>query len=673
MALNASTSFLAQKAKKQEKRQSFLNRLSQISSSSNNTLSSSTSPSSQQEPKPQPLPSSSRQQQPQLSLPPPSASKSIAGRIRTTLITSVSRRRESSSNNKQPTKSKTTPIKRPNTPRSNVAAKPPSIAARPPPHPAVKPLYVAKPIPRSVVRRSPKPARKQLHDLQFQRLQQKSPQPSQEPSTKPLPSLPPKQEEQKKLPPSPSPQQSSSSQQAPAAVPVEPIRRPNSNILRDPRKRSSMYAQQATPRVSLRRPHIHTPPRPASQMAPIHYYCHDNYDPWRRCSTADILNEMNSPISRTRSSSRSSCSSLSTLDSNESNLSTRSSSVSSLPTPNEDHELPTPIVSFSAMALPLQQQQQQQQPPVHTNHLNNNKKRQRHYSSGILLNMTPIAPSPSPSLSSNELRPSRAKSVFVNRKEIKAISVWRDTMAKLSGNDEQHPPPPLSPLSSLAPNNNNKQNMVLAKFVLHEIYTTEQSYYRLLSIIQTRYMEPMTMVNNNNNNHHAITTSSAVARKASLLFFNTNDLVPLLFRHLPDLLALSERLLLGLERQLQRQQQDITRVGRLFCSVEDELSVFLKYAVHYESNIKSIRRACATNPLFLKIEQEGISKRETNRMGFADYLIAPFQRVPRYCLLIKDLMKHSTTTELPDPDLDKTLKMLTSLAVAMNHVQKIPR
>ncbi|KAI9490134.1 Dbl homology domain-containing protein, partial [Zychaea mexicana] len=157
-----------------------------------------------------------------------------------------------------------------------------------------------------------------------------------------------------------------------------------------------------------------------------------------------------------------------------------------------------------------------------------------------------------------------------------------------------------------------------------ELYTTEESYHRLLTVIQTRYMQPMSAAAS-----YISTTKPFIS--------STTELMPLLFRHLPNLLALSEKILAGLKRilQLQRQQLQLQYVGQLFCSLEQDLVVFLKYAVHYESNIKSIRRACATNSMFLKIEQEGIAKRETNRMGFADYLIAPFQRVPRYCLLIK--------------------------------------
>ena len=107
------------------------------------------------------------------------------------------------------------------------------------------------------------------------------------------------------------------------------------------------------------------------------------------------------------------------------------------------------------------------------------------------------------------------------------------------------------------------------------------------------------------------------------------DDIPVLFNHLPEMLALAEKIL-----QCFQGHKQWVRVGRMFQMLEQEMVVFLKYAVHYEAHSKLIRRAC-NNVLFLKIEQESLTRKETNRMGIADYFIAPFQRVPRYCLLIK--------------------------------------
>ena len=90
-------------------------------------------------------------------------------------------------------------------------------------------------------------------------------------------------------------------------------------------------------------------------------------------------------------------------------------------------------------------------------------------------------------------------------------------------------------------------------------------------------------------------------------------------------------------------------------------------------------------------------------MGLADFLIIPIQRVTRYILLLKgtlsvaraeesgnvnavffmfvnaglfffyplaDLKKHTAVTNPDYTDLDRATKMVTGLALAMNHAQK---
>ncbi|KAG0186708.1 hypothetical protein DFQ28_007414 [Apophysomyces sp. BC1034] len=196
------------------------------------------------------------------------------------------------------------------------------------------------------------------------------------------------------------------------------------------------------------------------------------------------------------------------------------------------------------------------------------------------------------------------------------------------------------------------KDTALAKFVILELYTTERSYHRLLSMIQTKYAEPM-----------------EAASKIKNPLIKPSDL-PALFRHLPDMIALSEKILAHFEPNHLWRDMRPMHVGHIFRQLEHDLVTFLRYATHYQTHMKAIRRAC-NSVLVLKIEQESLRRHETNRMGIADYLIAPFQRVPRYCLLIKDLLKHTSPSDAQYEDLDIARKMLTGLAVAMDSCTKV--
>lgn len=83
------------------------------------------------------------------------------------------------------------------------------------------------------------------------------------------------------------------------------------------------------------------------------------------------------------------------------------------------------------------------------------------------------------------------------------------------------------------------------------------------------------------------------ASKAKNSLVKSTD-IPLLFNHLPELVQLSDKLLDLFE--------STNNIGQAFRSLESCLVVFLKYAMHYTTNIKPIRRACS-NALFVKINQ----------------------------------------------------------------------
>lgn len=116
--------------------------------------------------------------------------------------------------------------------------------------------------------------------------------------------------------------------------------------------------------------------------------------------------------------------------------------------------------------------------------------------------------------------------------------------------------------------------------------------------------------------------------------------VPILFYHLPDLIFMSEKLLGKLEIYAENGPiNDVSSpgiaIGQIFKEMKDDFAVFLKYAIHYQGHMKAIRRASNTGYV-IKIDRESKNcRKENNRLGLADYLIAPFQRVPRYELLLK--------------------------------------
>lgn len=240
-----------------------------------------------------------------------------------------------------------------------------------------------------------------------------------------------------------------------------------------------------------------------------------------------------------------------------------------------------------------------------------------------------------------------------NKKESKAISMWYHTVQKLT----QH---------NIFNKMNNvpkhaEKNQAIARFIISELYTTEKSFHQLLLFIRSNYMEPL---------------CAASQSKNPLVRFND---VRSLFYCLPSLISMSEKLIFKLEEHMEDPDNSSScpgqTVGRIFKDLEQDFVVFVKYAVHYQCHMKSIRRASHSG-LILKIDIDSRNSRENNRLGLDDYLIAPFQRVPRYGLLIRDLLKHTEVSEQNIGemsfinDLTYARIIVDGLAIAMDQVQK---
>ncbi|KAI8891081.1 Dbl homology domain-containing protein, partial [Backusella circina FSU 941] len=155
-----------------------------------------------------------------------------------------------------------------------------------------------------------------------------------------------------------------------------------------------------------------------------------------------------------------------------------------------------------------------------------------------------------------------------------------------------------------------------------ELYSTEKSFHQLLIFTYNNYMKTM---------------QKAVQGKDSLV--KASD-VQVLFYALPEMINVSENLLAYLKKYMDGViYQECTpgmALGHIFKLLESKMVAFLKYATHYKVNMKSIRKARA-GAYITKIENQLKLQKANNRLDLADYLIAPFQRVPRYGLLIKGI------------------------------------
>ena len=89
------------------------------------------------------------------------------------------------------------------------------------------------------------------------------------------------------------------------------------------------------------------------------------------------------------------------------------------------------------------------------------------------------------------------------------------------------------------------------------------------------------------------------------------------------------------------------------------------YAINFASprSFKSCRRCIA---VFLLQR----AKYSTGKLSLDDLLIKPVQRIPRYLLFIKDLLKHTSTSHPDHAPLQQALDELTGLAERVNESER---
>ncbi|KAI7897997.1 Dbl homology domain-containing protein [Cokeromyces recurvatus] len=191
-----------------------------------------------------------------------------------------------------------------------------------------------------------------------------------------------------------------------------------------------------------------------------------------------------------------------------------------------------------------------------------------------------------------------------------------------------------------------------------ELLTTEETYLNHLLTIKNFYMDPLM---------HAAKRSQ---KKSSLV--NLKD-VEIIFAFIPQLIALSTILVEGLHETVTQYLEDDSKkhalcIGKIFCSLEPYFEIYIAYSVNFSKSRKYLSKA-SSNIVYRQLVQDTIRKKETNKMLLSDYMIAPIQRITRYCLLLTDLLKHSISSNPDYTYLDRTLKCLSALAFAMNNVQ----
>ncbi|EGC30399.1 hypothetical protein DICPUDRAFT_99548 [Dictyostelium purpureum] len=142
-----------------------------------------------------------------------------------------------------------------------------------------------------------------------------------------------------------------------------------------------------------------------------------------------------------------------------------------------------------------------------------------------------------------------------------------------------------------------------------------------------------------------------------------------IFSEVQIILSYNKRLLSDIEGRTKEWKQD-TMIGDIFIKFSNFLKIYSQYSRSY-SEAMGVLNECKKQSKFKsylnKIKEQN---EEIKLRGLEDYLIRPIQRIPRYSLLIKDMISHTWQTHPDYEQLKQAFDKINLVAENMNEMRK---
>ncbi|EFA83862.1 pleckstrin domain-containing protein [Heterostelium album PN500] len=169
--------------------------------------------------------------------------------------------------------------------------------------------------------------------------------------------------------------------------------------------------------------------------------------------------------------------------------------------------------------------------------------------------------------------------------------------------------------------------------IVQEIMHVEANYVRNLGLIVKKFLNPLV---------------SAAASKRPII---TQDKIKAIFSIVEIIhnfnSMLSDSLQSRVKRWLADNKKDALIIGDIFIKTTDFMTVYSTYINNYNNAIKNYNECKKTNPAFAQFIKKVENDPEMNDQELENLLINPVQQLPRYVMLLADLIKN-TNDDHPD-------------------------
>eukprot|EP01103_Thecamoeba_quadrilineata_P016777 TRINITY_DN5713_c0_g1_i1.p1 TRINITY_DN5713_c0_g1~~TRINITY_DN5713_c0_g1_i1.p1 ORF type:complete len:545 (+),score=83.61 TRINITY_DN5713_c0_g1_i1:36-1670(+) len=180
--------------------------------------------------------------------------------------------------------------------------------------------------------------------------------------------------------------------------------------------------------------------------------------------------------------------------------------------------------------------------------------------------------------------------------------------------------------------------------IVQEVLTSERTYVTNLRILSTVFLEPL--------------------MQTELV---KEDKLKALFKAITVIMGYSKALLTDLAERVTKWTVN-TKLGDIFLKMVVFFKTYTHYINNYKEALETIERL-SSSKAFLDWNNS-LDKEVCGGLTFSAYLIMPIQRIPRYRLLLDDLVKNTWDFHIDYNDLRKALTLTTEITGFVNAAER---
>ncbi|KAJ2765518.1 hypothetical protein IWQ56_004066, partial [Coemansia nantahalensis] len=195
----------------------------------------------------------------------------------------------------------------------------------------------------------------------------------------------------------------------------------------------------------------------------------------------------------------------------------------------------------------------------------------------------------------------------------------------------------------------------MRQHAVRELVTTEKNFVDNLFVIKKVWMEPVFSSANSLKPIIPYQTARTVFAGISALHAHASRF----YREMDAVLGSCER----------EREDDGMQIGALFRASDRHWCDFVDYVRNYGAAVDCLKQLQDYKP-FLRYHEECMAQKRTNRQSLSDLLMLPIQRITRYTLLLKNILKHTPAEHHDHIDLCRAVKSVTHFAAIVNECRR---